>query len=588
MNVENYFVEEDHFSDYSQSIEISNNWFLDSVGNDATMHRGVSVGVVLQRWIIKFFNDFLSNVRTAERVLKEENPNEVWMCFPQSRKEKTSVDDPQFFMEIISALAASRNIACKKKVLSDSPKRISSSKMLNTITRKQKTFFYSHFVRRIIFFIKYSLLMRKRNRLVNILLPSPQSPNYIGKSAIDKLLNDKRKNLLVWKGETLRQKVNLIDVTPPFFSRLGKDDKEIIMRMEKQFNSFIELSRIEKIKNTSCFLKRVYRDQIVPLVKDIVSDIKKLETFFERVNIHLVFCHTDTTIKERTAVSVANRYKVPSLVLQHGVAGHYWGFLPLVATKFASWGEITGKWLEKNGVDRKRISITGAANFDAYVQQLDDNKKLGKKNWQGIRDYLLYITVGGKNFPTGFKLTKQDNELLLKVILDFLETMPGKILVVKLKAGDPQIHFYKSEIEKRGLKNVHLVDVTDNEALLSACGVLLTTYSTMAIEALFFEKPIIQLKFTNKKRLMRSFYHQDILCDEDIIPLTRYGAALGVEKPEELREAVLKVYEDENLRESLINKGKTFLEQYGYAIDGKASIRLINCIEEMVGGNSSS
>jgi len=586
-NIDSYFVEQDHYSDYGQAIKISQQWFLTPQGDDVTIYDGVSIGVVLQRWMIVFYNNFLSNMRTAARVLEEENPDEIWLCMSKPGKKMPPPNEPQFFMEVFSSLAASRNIACKKKILHGKPSRITSSRALRAFLHKQKSLVYSLVIRKLIFFVKYDLLMRRRNSLVNILLPSPQSPNYIGKAVIDKLLNDKKKNLLVWKGETLRQKVNLIDVTPPFFSRLGKNDKEIIMRIEKQVNSFIELSRNEKIKNTSCLLKQVYRDQIAPLVKDIVSDIRKLETFFKRVNIHLVFCHTDTTIKERTVVSVANRYKVPSIVLQHGVAGHYWGIFPLIATRFAAWGEIIEKWFARNGVGKDRVCVTGAANFDSYIQQISHSKKNGKAHWKGISNYLLYITVRGKNFSTGFKVTRQDNELLLDAILGVVGTMPEKMLVIKVKPGDPQTQFYKSEIGKRELKNVCVIERTDNGKLLNACGVLLTTYSTMALEALFFNKPIIQLKFVNKKKLMKRLYEQNILCDEEIIPLQKYGVALGVDSPEELKKAILKVYEDKSIRKSLIDRGKVFLEKYGYASDGNASLRMMSCIEEMLRRSSS-
>ncbi|UCH72356.1 MAG: hypothetical protein JSW62_02065 [Thermoplasmatales archaeon] len=143
---------------------------------------------------------------------------------------------------------------------------------------------------------------------------------------------------------------------------------------------------------------------------------------------------------------------------------------------------------------------------------------------------------------------------------------------------------YKSEIKRRRLKSVYLIEVTNNARLLNACGVMLTISSTMAVEALFFEKPIIQLKFIISKRgsLRKNLYSQGIICDEDGIPLARYGAALGVEKPEELREAIVKIYEDENLRRSVIDKGKVFLRKYAYEPDGKASLRVLKCIDELI------
>ena len=48
--IDDYFFEEDHYYDYSQAIEISSQWFIDSTGDDATIYRGSSIGIILQRW----------------------------------------------------------------------------------------------------------------------------------------------------------------------------------------------------------------------------------------------------------------------------------------------------------------------------------------------------------------------------------------------------------------------------------------------------------------------------------------------------------------------------------------------------------
>lgn len=583
-SIDTYFFGDDHLLDYKEAIEVSSRWFFDVHGNDATLFYGISIGVILQRWLIKCFNSFISNVRTVERILEEECPDEIWLYCSKSGKELLTDDGSQFFMEIIASLAAQRGVTCETKVVSERPKeneRVPFNKTVEKFFQKSKKFFYSLLIRRVLFFIKYSLSIWCGNR-VNIVIPSPQASCYIGRAVIDRLLNDKRRNILIWGGETIRQGINLIDIPPAFMWRLSHYDEEVIIKVRRQFADFISSSSIEAIKGAPDVIMQVYRKQIEPLVRNIIFDIKKLEAFWGRVNVNLVFSHTDTTIKERTVVSVALRHSIPSIVLQHGAAGHYWGFFPLIATKFAAWGEITEEWFRKNGVPREKIVVTGAANFDAYLHRVNSNRGIKKAEWNRLSDYLLYVTVKGKKYATGFKHTEYDNVLLLNALLDTLETLPGKVLVIKLRPGDHQATFYASEIKRRGMRNVNLVEVTDNRRLLNACGLLITTYSTMAIEALFFEKPVIQLRFVNKKRLMSTLARQVILCDEDGIPLAKYGAAVGVENPEKLREAIVKIYEDEGLRHSIINNGKLFLKKYCHESDGKASLRVVECIDELV------
>ena len=583
-NIDSYFFEDDHFLDYKEAIKISNQWFIDSMGNDATIYRGISIGVVLQRSITRIFNDLLSNVRTVERILQEEEPKEIWLCFSRLDKDREQVDDYRVFKEIFFALAKDKSIACKEKILYEDHKKIKLRESITFLTQKGKPLFYSLVVSNVLFFIKYHLMMRKSRNNINIMLPSPQALNYLGEEIFNILLSDKKRNVFIWKGETKQQRVNLIDIASPLMKRIGRYYGEITLRVEKQFIDFLKESKIRELKNMADIVKNVYKRQISSIMRDIISDIGSLEYYFNKMNIHAVLTHADTTIRERTVVSVANRCKVPSIVLQHGAAGHYWGFFPHIATKFAAWGEITERWFKRNGVGNERICITGAANFDSYLQINKKARDNTERCWNGEKDYILYITGIGREFTTGCQLTKLDNEYLLKVILDAVEMIPNKKLVIKLRPGDPQLSFYKSEIKRRGLDNVYLVDITDNGKLLHACGLLLTVASTMAIEALFFGKPIIQLKFVNasRKKFREILYQQGILCNEDGIPLAKYGAAVGVEDPGKLREAIVKIYEDEGLRHSIINNGKLFLRKYCHEPDGKASLRVVECIDELI------
>jgi len=579
---DSYFVEEDHYSDYHQAIGIATRWFLDAQGNDDTMYHGVSLGVIVQRLMIQFFNNFLSQVRTVTRILQEERPDELWLCISSTKRGWSSTEEGNFILELFSTLAYANHITCREKIVYGKVPAVKVYHKVQHFAQRCKLLIYSLIVSRLLFFIKYPIRLRKRNGNVNILLPTPQSLNYIGKIFITRLLSDRRKNVLIWKGNTRWQQTNLIDIPSPLFPTPTHHSKDIISTVKKRFGAFVTSSVVKEFKATEHFLAHLYERQIDPLMVDTINDIEHLEAFFKRIKTHLVFSHSDTTLKERTAISIAHRHGISSIVLQHGSAGHYWGFFPFIATTFAAWGEITEGWFRKNGVPQQKIAVTGAASFEAYVHRVNNNRGFEKAEWNGLSDYFLYVTVKGKKCATGFKHTEYDNVLILNALLDVLHTMPEKILVIKLRPGDSQTAFYESEIKRRGLSNVHLVEVTDNGDLLNACALLITTYSTMAIEALIFEKPVVQLRFVNKKRLMNALARQGILCDEDVIPLAKYGAALGVDSPEKLKEAIRKISEDEEVRTLLIAQGKVFLEKYGYVKDGKATKRMIECIETML------
>ena len=67
--------------------------------------------------------------------------------------------------------------------------------------------------------------------------------------------------------------------------------------------------------------------------------------------------------------------------------------------------------------------------------------------------------------------------------------------------------------------------------------------------------------------------------ESDFVEYVKDGVALGVYKEEDLRPAIEKLLEDDT---ELARNRRTFIEKNLYKIDGKASDRVVNLIEETI------
>ena len=101
--------------------------------------------------------------------------------------------------------------------------------------------------------------------------------------------------------------------------------------------------------------------------------------------------------------------------------------------------------------------------------------------------------------------------------------------------------------------------------LLSACDLFISVHSTVVIDAMVLEKPVMLINI--------------VKCP---IPYVELGGAYAVYKIEDIKEGIIKGLYDNNLKKKLARGRKRFLEEYLYKLDGKASDRILNIINSLL------
>jgi CDP-glycerol glycerophosphotransferase (TagB/SpsB family) len=134
-----------------------------------------------------------------------------------------------------------------------------------------------------------------------------------------------------------------------------------------------------------------------------------------------------------------------------------------------------------------------------------------------------------------------------------MSEFPEKQLVIKLHPSE-KLEEYR-EIPGMAEQKVIICRDVDLYGLLHASELLMTVHSTVALEAMILDKPVITVNLTGKP---------------DVMPYAESGAALGVYRKEDLAPAINKALYDPEVREKMAGKREKFVYDHAYKLDGQA------------------
>jgi hypothetical protein len=108
------------------------------------------------------------------------------------------------------------------------------------------------------------------------------------------------------------------------------------------------------------------------------------------------------------------------------------------------------------------------------------------------------------------------------------------------------------------------------DTLLAASDAVIVQWTTVGLQAIARQKPVIVLRYTG---------------EETEVVWAAEGAAIRVEEPGGLEEALRKVLWDQGVRDHLERNSRRLLQRYLFLNDGRAWERIANAIGEMMSGN---
>ena len=242
----------------------------------------------------------------------------------------------------------------------------------------------------------------------------------------------------------------------------------------------------------------------------------------------------------------------------HGLPGYVEGLDIAVLSPAAK------EWFARDGIPPEHLFTIGQPRFDLIQKQEYDQKRLQME--LGIPKDKGIIILATQPMVESYLWTEKDREKFIQVIVGGMKDFPDKQLVIKLHP-DENIDIYRRLLNNIGDDRTVICREADIYELLNACDLLITFYSTVALEAMLFNKPVITVNLFSKT---------------DIFPYAQSGAAIGVYQEKELVPAIKKALYDNSVREELAKKSRAFTCEQIYKPDGQASKRGAELILQLV------
>jgi glycosyltransferase involved in cell wall biosynthesis len=289
----------------------------------------------------------------------------------------------------------------------------------------------------------------------------------------------------------------------------------------------------------------------------------------------------EASFTNKSLLVAAHPRKIPTLVLQTGVMAANNEFLeygcadgelegspskrPLFPDRFSIYGEVTRETMKEAGYPfADGIMVTGQPRYDILAradETFDREKFRSRLNIEPDKKLALIASQPSTTFA--------NMDELLRAVLNALKDDPQIRIVIKPKPGpsDSTDKWHQQLVAETGAGAIVLPRNSDTNEALYACDVLITGYSTVALEAMVLGKPVVTVNLTGQP---------------DLVPYAQTGAALGVYKADNIATAVNNALYDPATRERLARGREQYLYRQFYKLDGQATKRVVELIYRMM------
>ena len=257
------------------------------------------------------------------------------------------------------------------------------------------------------------------------------------------------------------------------------------------FNSFFYYSDVSFWPSLKPFFEKLYLSRI----DDLIKTIHIAKEYLKKSNPKFILILSESGTTEQIMISLAKNYKIPTILLQHGLGAYdskksdiindFTGSMPILSDKFFVWGESMKKYALNFGIPNEKIFLAGSCAHDnLFTNSLN----------QSSQDYILFSPESPSNNHIDEYTVQihQEYEDILKKVCK-LSTKLNKKLIIKLHPHIPELDEVK--IAKSINTDIEIIKQGDISSLIPACSLFITSGITSAmIDAAYLKKPIIRIR----------------------------------------------------------------------------------------------
>jgi len=300
-------------------------------------------------------------------------------------------------------------------------------------------------------------------------------------------------------------------------------------------------------------------------------DLIIAKKILSQVKPKVLFLTCEYSPLNRALAYMARTEGIPTIALQHGIItpvhpdyifddNNMKLVLPNITLVY---GRYHYNLLTKNSVyEPKQVIVTGNPRYDVlyHADKIYSREEFLKKyNIRPDSKIILWITQC-------HDLSEEENIKNFVAVFGTMQNLKDKILIIKQHPGEEEKHtkMIEANLKKYKIDVVITPKSSDTYEQLYVCDLMMTKNSTVAMEAVALNKPVIVLNLSGER---------------DVVDYVEQGVALGVYREEDLRTAIEKLLKDES---DLSKNRKRYIEKYLYKIDGKATERVAGVIKTMI------
>jgi len=333
-------------------------------------------------------------------------------------------------------------------------------------------------------------------------------------------------------------------------------------KFKKELEKFIKIIEDSKLNKTIGMEKeiekrvKIYLKQLIKYrFIESCEKINEVLGVLKKQNIKLFLSSADSDPSNLIISRVAKVFGVPTIGFQHGLAPVPEMDKISESDYFLVYGPKIKKEYLKGDYSKKKIEIIGFPKCDCF-------KNENKKNTKKII-YAMEIGSGNRSLTPEIQLTKRKQKIILRRIFNVLKKFPDYKLIIKTRVKWDMKGLPEVIAKEEGFKNFQVIEKTNNNDLINDCDVFLMNQTTMGLEALILNKPVISVSFKeydkiNPYRKIKG------------VPITNTEKQLE----EAIKKAINETEQDVLVRRESLNK---FMPT-----DGKASERAFKIIEEIL------
>lgn len=333
------------------------------------------------------------------------------------------------------------------------------------------------------------------------------------------------------EGQKLPENFQLFDFQAQFAKEAGQFS--FSGELYSQIKELVRLHRTHPIFGRHDFLP-----WLCAQVRDAICLVEVADKVMRDYPIGITLDHSELVYPGNVFSLVSRTFGLPFVYVQHYLISDV-NVIPSRATHYAVWGAYTKAWLAEKGVEPGTIFTIGSLRLASALQYSLKSREeaFAPFNLPPQNPVIVLATS---------PYTEKTNTELMNWFAHALSDLPVA-LVIKPHPDD----FYS--YQEWTCDNIRLLPGTVSlQDLLSACDMVATVASTVAIEAAFHQKPILVL-------LPSIPYHFNLHHNEYPQHLAKAEAGFIVQSADELRQVIADLIQSKEKLEKAVELGQHFL-----------------------------